>query len=320
MNIAITVARLGGDGGVARNVYTVVRALQNHSIDIYAMQFVVRGFVPEGENLKIRWFEQLDETTIGIEIDRDKSYDLYIYCASRAPVYIGNQLNAKKRAIIPSGNDIRPIEKWFDYVLCQSEDGTRYFEDSKKGVLVRPCVIVPVDRIEKVNGLPEAFFLTVFNPYDLNRHYEDGFKPCKGHDLLYEMADYFSMPLVWCHCDESVEIAHNLKEHPNIIHMHNLEQEKMYYLYEHCTAYIGFSREEGFGWAVADALMHDKPVISRRVGVISSFPRQEKGLYIYENSGELKELVGLRSFQKGNYDMRGFSAEAFENKITALCH
>ncbi|MBW2109294.1 MAG: glycosyltransferase, partial [Deltaproteobacteria bacterium] len=259
------------------------------------------------------------ETTIGIDIDRNKHYDLYIYYASRAPVYIGNQLDAKRKAVIPNGNDVRPIEKWFDYVFCQAEDNFRYFDESEKGVLLRPCVIIPVDHTQEVEGLPEEFFLTVFNPYELDRHYEDGFKPYKGYDLLYELADYLSMPLVWCHCDESVKIAHNIKKHPNIIHMHNLEQEKMYSLYEHCTAYVSFSREESFGWAVADALMYNKPVISRRVGVISSLRPEEKGLYLYKDRDELKALLGRRSFEDGDYDKHPFSVKAFEKKMMALC-
>lgn len=318
MNIAVSVARLGGDGGVARNVFTLVKALKNHSIDIYAMQFVVRGFVPREQNVRIRWFEKLNDTTIGIDIDKEKPYDLYLYYASRSPVYIGNQLHAKRHAVIPNGNDVRPIENRFDYVICQAEDGTRYFDKSEKGVLIRPCVIIPVDHTEKAPGLPEDFFLTVFNPYDLDRNYDDGFKPYKGYDLLYEMADHFAMPLVWCHCDESVDIAHNIRDHPNIIHMHNLEQEKIYYLYEHCAAYVCFSREESFGWAVADALMYDKPVIARRVGVISSLSSQEKGLYLYGSRDALKAYVERRWFEGGNYDKRCFSVEEFEKKMIAL--
>jgi glycosyltransferase involved in cell wall biosynthesis len=317
VRIAINIARVGGHGGVARNLFTLTRAMGAHDIDIYAMQVIPRGFVPQGENLTLRWFER---TTKGIHIalDRDKEYDLFLYYASRAPIYIGEHLNVRTRAIIPNGNDVRAMERHFDYVVCQAADGVRYFEDQTKKATIIPCVIIPVDGTEPIADLPSEYFLTVFNPYDLDRPYDDGLKPSKGHDLLYRLADSLALPLVWCHTSDAQPIDHNIKDHPNIIHFDTLKQEKMYYLYQHATAYVSFSREESFGWAVADAIMFDKPIISRRVGVLSSMASHSAGLYLYEDPRELRQLLQMRAFKNGAYQKDSLSPQTFERKILSL--
>ena len=227
-------------------------------------------------------------------------------------------MNVKKKLVLPNGNDVRAIESYFDHVLCQADDGVRYFEDMNKKAVIEPCVVLPVDHLEPVGGIPSKFFLTVFNPYDLDRQYPDGLKPYKGHDLLYELADDFALPLIWCHGDDSLNIGHNLREHPNIIHFQNLKQEKMYYLYQMASTYISFSREESFSWSIADAMLFDKPIISRRVGVLSSFARNQKGLYLYETKQELRELLSNTSFDCDAYDKSHFSQKRFEKKLISL--
>lgn len=317
MKIAISIGIVGGIGGIERNVYTFVKAMEAHMIDIYAMQFIPRGFVPRGDNVTIGWFEKRNDG-LHITIDKDKEYDLYFYYAACGPVYIGNHLNVRKKLVLPNGNDVRAIEKYFDYVVCQAEDGIRYFDDMSKKVLITPCVIIPVTHTEPMEGIPSRFFLTVFNSYDLNRQYDDGLKPCKGYDLIYELADHFELPLVWCHSDESLPSKHNIKEHPNIIHFHNLKQEKMYYLYEKATAYVSFSREESFGWSIADAMMFDKPIISRNIGVISSCDFNQKGFYIYDNTLQLQDLLRKDSFENGAYDKECFLPQRFEEKLLSI--
>ena len=128
-----------------------------------------------------------------ITIEDRKDYDIYFYYAACSPVYIGNYLKARKKVVIPNGNNVREIEKHFDYVFCQAEDGTRYFDNIDKKLSITPCVIIPVDEREPVDNLPPRFFLTVFNPYHRNCVYEDGYKPYKGYDILYELADRFAL-------------------------------------------------------------------------------------------------------------------------------
>jgi len=317
MNIAISIAITGGIGGIERNIFTVTRALRSHSIDIHTMQYHTSGFDPKADNVRIRWFEQIGDS-LHIEIDDRKKYDFYFYYAACHPVYIGDHLNVKRKIVIPNGNDVRKIEHYFDYVFCQADDGVRYFDNMAKKLLITPCVIIPVDHNEVVPNLPEKFFLTVFNPYDRICKYEDGMKPYKGYDILYETAEHFSMPLIWCHSDQSIPSKHNILDQPNIIHMHNLNQEQLYYLYEHATAYVSFSREESFGWSLADAIMFDKPIISKKIGIISSLDTEEKGLYLYKNKEELKKLVRRKKFTKGEYDKSPFAPARFENRLLSL--
>ena len=92
----------------------------------------------------------------------------------------------------------------------------------------------------------------------------------------------------------------------------------MYYLYQNATAYVSFSREESFGYAVADAIMFDKPIIARRVGVLTLLDADEKGLYLYDNALGLRNLIGLKSFDQPSYDKEKFSTAVFENKLLSL--
>jgi glycosyltransferase involved in cell wall biosynthesis len=302
LKIALSAGIVGGIGGMERNVFTVCKAMEAHTIDIFAMQL---------------WFEKKRDQ-LHITIDRTKSYDLYLYYAAGSPIYIGDKIDVRKKVLMPSGSDVRSLERKFDYVICQGDDGTKYFDDMRKKALISPCVCIPVDHTVPVRNLPPAFFLTVFNPYDLSRNYDDGMRPTKGYDLLYELADHFALPLVWCHSDQSLEVGHNIVKHSNIMHFHNLSQEKMYYLYEKATAYVSFSREEGFGWSIADALMFDKPIISRNVGVISSLEAEQTGVYVYSNANELKGLLKRRSFECKPYDKTRFSPKRFEQSLWCL--
>ena len=123
MKLAINIARTGGNGGVARSLFSLVKAMEYHDIDIYTMQFISNGFVPQGKNVTIRWFEKINNE-LHITIDKEKEYDLFIYYASRTPIYLGEHLKSRKRIVIPNGNDVRPIEKRFDYVYCEAEFDT----------------------------------------------------------------------------------------------------------------------------------------------------------------------------------------------------
>ena len=64
--------------------------------------------------------------------------------------------------------------------------------------------------------------------------------------------------------------------------------------------------------------MFDKPIISRSVGVISSLDQDQKGLHIYRNAVELKDLLKRDSFENVNYDKSIFSPEIFEEKIISI--
>ena len=314
MKIAFSVAFIGGIGGLERNIYSVAQGLSSHQIDIYTIGVNAQGFLPTGENVRISQ-AIVRPDKIGFRTAQSTIYDLYIHFAPGAPVYLGDHIRSRKRAIIPGGNDVRHLEHLFDYVICQAEDGIRYFDNLTKKVCITPPVVIPVNRTRAVENIPNEFFLTVFNPYALIREYGDGLKPCKGHDLVYEMADVFSLPLVWCHSNKSVKVGQTIQEHPKIFHLQNIAQERLYYLYDKATAYVSFSREEGFGWAVADAIMFDKPIISRRIGVLSSLSPHLPGLHIYSDAAELQSLISRRDFPEASYPKERFSPRLFEKNI-----
>ena len=94
-------------------------------------------------------------------------------------------------------------------------------------------------------------------------------------------------------------------------------QGQIRYLYEKATAYVAFSREEGFGWSIADALLFQKPILARRVGVLT-FYGEEPGFYIYNDVDELRRLVRRGQYEMTNYDNTVLSPQNFAAKILSL--
>lgn len=167
---------------------------------------------------------------------------------------------ARTRLLNPCGSPV-DIPGDFDLIWLESSDAV-HSPSSKvpTKVFAPPAIGIP-DDAELVEGIPKNFLLTVFNPH----------APEKGTTDLERLVDSIPLPLVWCHSNSTIRdsVPDALLNHPNIIHIVDGTHGQFRWLYEHAQAYLSFSRSESFGYAIADALVHCRAVISRQVGVLS---------------------------------------------------
>jgi len=312
--IALSTQRYSLGGGVARTIHTTISAINNWAhLDIFAASSLA---VPDTLNTTVHI---TDPSSKNYEAYcSGKEYDLYIYLASRKPVYLGNILNSTQQLVCPNGNYIYDIEDRFDYVWCQSPDNYKYFDTKSKGILLPPAITLPVTHVCPIEGLPDNFYLTVFNPYKDIRNYPDGEKVSKGYDVIEEIADSLPHPLIWCSTLGEKNISSYLKNHPKIILVYGISQEKLYYLYLKCNTYVSFSREESFGWALADAIVYDKPIVSRNIGIRTYFSLQQEGMYLYSSTEELRQLIKQAEFSSVTYDCDIFYPEVFSKTLKNL--
>jgi glycosyltransferase involved in cell wall biosynthesis len=159
-----------------------------------------------------------------------------------------------------------------------------------------------------VEGLPENYFLTVFNPFSNAQ---------KRHDLLLKLAPGAAMPIVWCFNDSTGWNFADLPGTENVIYLRNLSQEQLYYVYRNATAYVSFSEWESFGWTLCEAFYQGLPIISAKVGMIS-YVANHPGVYVYKDEEELTELLGRREFARPVFDTSLIDNRTYQRVITAL--
>jgi hypothetical protein len=124
---------------------------------------------------------------------------------------------------------------------------------------------------QTTTAIPQnQFLLTVFNPWG----------SIKGLDDFLAFATNCVDEIVWCHDDSSTKIFRLIADQSLYNRIANLKNvrilkcpsgEQLKILYQHCSGYVCFSKYEGYGWAIADAIRYRKPICSRRVGVLSYF-------------------------------------------------
>lgn len=316
MRVLISAHMSGGIGGAQRGLTSWLNALAEHEVTLFTRRSVDSGFVVEfphvervvswrffgrGGRIGRRLWPPLRRVTMP-----NQRFDLYIHFF--AGEYLGDCCRATLKILQPSGNPTGEIEHLFDYVISQSPDGLRLVSDPAKHRVVPPPTYWMADKAHPVEDLPEDFLLTVFNPYSAD---------LKGDDILYDVMERSSRPLVWCHSSVSNGSTSNLVDLPNLIHMENVTQAQLRFLYQRCSAYVSFSRSEGYGWAVADAILSQKPVISRRVGVVSFFG-ETPGLMDYDSAEELVEHMNTSEFPEATYETDVFSAQAAVAALESL--
>ncbi len=127
--------------------------------------------------------------------------------------------------------------------------------------------------------VPNEFLLTVFNPYD----------PVKGLADLERAADEAPLPFVWCHSQATLrfDVPVELRDHPRIHHVTDATPAQLRFLYESCSAYVSFSRTEGFGWSAADALRYAPAVSTRPIGIFSNESAWQPGVALVGDTGEI---------------------------------
>lgn len=131
---------------------------------------------------------------------------------------------------------------------------------------------------EPVDGLPPIFALTVFNPYGR----------VKGFDRLLEALPGLPVPLVMACDDTTMPFEDDPQRHagPGFMVCRKLRPGQIKYLYERASAYICFSRFEGFAFSVLDAYLMDLPVFSGEFGIVTVI-KDQPGVHRFADIPEL---------------------------------
>ena len=316
VRVLISTRWFGGIGGAERNLASMVRALEGHRVDICASRVIPSEFLVEMPHVKVvpkwrcspssgrKWLFWWPVVWPLVRLRR--RYDIYIQ------FYTGRSLgrlapNATK-LLIPSGNRTAGKEDDFDYVISQAPDGNRFVEDESKVLLLAPPLVAMSGRADPISTPSDRYFLTVFNPYS---------EKLKGLDVLAEIADDLPYPLVWCHSERTNQLAETKFEHPNVFHVNDPTQAQLRFLYENCRAYVSFSRSEGFGWALADALIYGRPIISRRLGVLTFF-NERPGIRHYDSVDQLRSILVEDDLRSCDVDLSQLGPARFVEALEFL--
>ncbi len=294
LQIVISSKFYGGVGGNERHLKAIIESMPENEFYVFAEHVFSKGFVPLSNN-----------HYLNKPLDKNKIYDIYIYLKSCSPDFIGDQYEFKRKVIVQCGNDVFEQEHLFDYIFMQGKNGSELCKDQSKCRIVfsNPELTWP-DGFKEVKGLPDKFFLTVFNPLGIT----------KGVHVIYMVAKYSKLPIVWCYDDSTGWDFNNVPHMDNVIQFKNLSQEEIYDLYRKARAYICFSLSEGYGWSIADAFMFDLPIISRDIGIVTMIKNQT-GIYMYQDEQELKNYISQANFIKPEYNKSIFSDYSYERII-----
>lgn len=288
----ISSAFFGGVGGVEKLLKSVIESMPDALFYIMAREVRCAGFLPETHNY-----------LLNIRPSRKTPINLYFYFAGGGrPTYLGKQYAIKSSMIDTCGSNIRDIEGQFDWVAIQTGNAGKYSQAEEKWALAFPDMRRTFPKGRKPVALPPRYFVTVFNPYS---------DKLKGGDVVYRAADHAALPIVWCYSDQSGLKFPGMKDHSNVIHLKNLSQEELYYVYEHAYAYISFSHSEGLGWAIAEAFYSGLPIITREVGVVT-YIKNQPGVFVYHDEEELFHRVQSLDVARPDYDTRYLDQHSFD--------
>lgn len=318
MKIAISVKWVGGAGGIERSLWSMATALKEHELTVFTQNDLGGELRPTEDVCRIVLFDRkppypwtvwrrVVPVWRKIKAAPLGNYDLYIHVMYG--MLLHHVISAKTKVVIPAGAHIGGMERYFDYVLSEASDGGRFHSNAIPSVVIPPPYRELTDSASPVDGLPRDFILTVFNPYS----------SIKGADTMYRLADKMTVPLVWCYSERTLKAAHSKMNHPNIIEVHDPSHAQLRWLYANCRSYVSYSRSESYGWAIAEAFANNKPVISRRVGVVTFF-EGSRGLSVYTSEEELAQLLENppRVIDGIDYDLSILSPDRFARDIQRL--
>ena len=287
MKVLISASWLGGAGGAERALFSILRALRDDDVDVVVRKdlggpyAVVPGRVRVRSLKEWRWRgAERSDGLPGLLSGRvlnplrarlNPPYDVHYHLS--AGCQVGAAARARVRLLNPAGLTIKPSEaRAFDFLALESPDNSRFAPAGARRILLPP----PLYDLSKTADdrdfdLPDAWYLTAFNPY----------RRVKGAEDLLLAADEAPHPIVWCHSKRTLDwtMPTGLSGHPNIIHVDDPTPAQLRYLYENCAAYVSFSRSEGFGWSVADALRYSGTIVSRPIGILS-FPEARQSGFV----------------------------------------
>jgi len=303
--------------GIRRYITEICKCFSDCEIDIFSKNLVKDDFFNQFDYVKV-----FDNLTLLRQHSIENDVNLYIqlgYFGKDAINYFYKELNKAVKILIPSGFEINPnVIDMFDFVTYQAHNLHLYIDrDSDKKRLIIPPILYKnkEDYCEEMGEvLGEEYFFTLFNPYPLEETQGKGF--IKGQDILLGVANKINRKIAWGFSTDINDFSEYENISDNIIVLKNLTNTQIACLYKRAKAYVSFSRQEGFGWAMMDALLYDIPVVSRNIGGVTLF--EEDGIYKYNNSDELANLLKKEKYDKPNIDKKIFSRERYRNEIFLL--
>jgi hypothetical protein len=300
MRILVSTPLLGGTGGIERHVASTIECLHGrHEIDVWASHVSSKGYVVPSDQVKVL------SPTRSRPWRRRESYDVYFHYQHADEVQ--DRYDVGVRTVIPCGDDVRHLEDRFDAVLLEAPDNARFVEDQSKAVLLPPPLNVPAEHAAPVTGVPDEFFLTIFNPHH----------PRKGFDDLREVAATSPLPFVWCRAGRFAD-EYPGDELDGVVTLEDRSQAELRFLYEQCRAYVSFDHNQGFGWSLADALQYGVPTLSRGRGVMSIPGVDHTGCDVFESNEELTALLPRVDGTRVERDLGDLAPRRFAERFEAL--
>ncbi len=289
----------GGVGGTEKLVKSVVDSMPDCEFHIFANELNPAGFVPERYNYYLN-----------LPASHRADYDVYLYfCGGGKPPYLGDQYSFKVKLVDTNAAQIFDIEDKFDHTLVQCEHYAQFCVQHEKVIHTFPDIDITIPKqLKPVAGLPEKFLLTVFNPFS---------KVQKGQEVLYRLAPSSKWPIVWCYSNVSGWDFSQVPQVENLIQLKNLNQEELYYVYQQASAYVSFAYYESFGWTLAEAYFMDKPIISRKTGIIG-YIMGEPGIRVYETEDDLIDIIEKCEFMAPQYEKNKFTDNTYAKVFTRL--
>ena len=286
LRILASTFAVGSAGGNQRSIESWARAVEGHDLTLVHRHFEpgpYRRFgshvtlVPEWKVVPARptrpqtWWRAA-ATRLGPR----GPFDVYLRFSNSLDLAAGR--SARLRALMPAGDHLGGAEADYDVVLSQSDGGIDLLDDPSKHRVCLPPTYPVAERCEPVDGLPATFVLSVFNAYSA----------VKGLDDLAACAAASHHPIVWAHRSG---LTRDEDTPPGVHEVIDPTPGQLRTLYEGCEAYLSVSHSEGYGWSIADAVLLGRPVISRRVGIVASFPHDTEGIHEYDTIPEAIEQL-----------------------------
>lgn len=298
----------------------MVRALRAHDVVVFTREVIPSEMLPEEDECRVEIVstELPWPWTVIRPLLRAKHrvlpaprghFDVYIHI--RQGPLLTPLLTATVCGMNPAGGDIGSLIRDIPTVLSEAPGGELPDLTGLTHLMLPPPLIKVTSEVVPLDGLPERFLLTVFNPYE----------PVKGADILTRVSASAALPIIWCFSDRTVQFDQPIASQPNVVPIYDPSQALLNSLYAKASGYVSFSRREGFGWAVADALLNGLPVLTRKTGCIH-FVQGQPGVTIYDSETELRSCLAVDPDNwpggcPNGYDLSELSPDRFVARLEA---
>lgn len=287
VRVIMTASQYGAVGGIERYLWSVGASCGEHEVTVAAGRVTKSEYSVPLDNVRVyaargrRPAALLSRTRLELHrrVIRRHGFDLHLHFGGPS---MTDRFQARTRAIVPCGMDVTETARRFDHVLLEAPDNKHLVSDHPSVLVVPPPFVERDDNPAHVPAeLRGRYFLTVFNPHS----------GAKGADIVERLAPQLPLPLIWCYGRQNDLRPDPRVVIPNVVPMANLTQPALRALYRSSAAYVSFSRTEGFGWSILDALASNTHVVSRRVGVLSYERVAElPGVHVYEAETEIARI------------------------------